>query len=470
MKPKNLVIFHLESVAWQTLNAFPEAFPNLNRLLSTARVFRSHFSAATSTQMVVAYLLHANDFELDPAIGLPLGPAAQSRVAQNNPSLFATLQDAGYSAAFLCVTALQAKTMLPLLAASLPPRWHTSDYAELFGKFEALTAAAPFAIYFWNLVTHVEHATALAQYSDRIDELVGGACAVADDVLGTLLRTLERKNLLDDTTIVVFGDHGDDYWTHGFKKGLLHGAEPYSHVVHTPLLIRDASLAAGYSHRLASTIDLAPTCLDLLGIPAALPFAHSGQSLLGGATRDVAFSQNFAGRQPDNPDSDIRKSFSVNDRTYSLLASSRGLELFNHRLDPTNHWNLLHFFDLDGDGQLVLRTPPGFCHPHFATGLRHMLGEEKAIGRDFVRLRTALEAHLRDKRAFIAERASTQDDVLDPACFRTLNRHDRDRFFAVANESAATSLEKPVQRRRARSLLSDIGSRLWHRAGHGRRG
>lgn len=470
MKPKNLVIFHLESVAWQTLNAFPEAFPNLNRLLPTARVFRSYFSSATSTQMVVAYLLHANDFELDTAIGLPQGPAARSLAAQNNPSLFATLQDAGYRAAFLCVTALQAKTMLPLLAASLPPTWHTSDYAELFGKFEALTAAAPFAIYLWNLVTHIEHATALAHHCDRIEELVGGGCAVADHVLGTLLRTLERKNLLDDTTIVVFGDHGDDYWTHGFKKGLLHGAEPYTHVVHTPLLIRDASLAAGSSHRLASTIDLAPTCLDLLDIPTPLPFAHSGRSLLDGAPRDVAFSQNFTGRQPDNSDSDIRKSFSVNDRTYSLLASSRGLELFNHRLDPTNHWNLLHFFDLDGDGRLILSAPPGFCHPHFATGLRPMLGEEKAIGRDFVRLRTALEAHLRDKRAFIAERAAAQDDILDPACFRTLNRHDRDRFFAVAHEPVARSSATPVQRERGRSLLSDIGRRLWRGAGNGRRG
>ena len=62
---KNLLIIHLESVSWQTLNAFPESFPNLLRIMPNTRRFRSYFSSATSTQMAMTSLLHANGFELD---------------------------------------------------------------------------------------------------------------------------------------------------------------------------------------------------------------------------------------------------------------------------------------------------------------------------------------------------------------------------------------------------------------------
>jgi membrane-anchored protein YejM (alkaline phosphatase superfamily) len=164
LKRKNLVIIHLESIAWQTLSAFPEAFPNLNRVMPTARVFRWYFSSSTSTQMVLAYLFHGNDFELDAATGL-------AKPAGNNPSLFTILQAAGYQTEFLCLTARRAKTMLPLFADTLAPVWSTNDFGELLQKFEKLTATPPFGIYIWNLVSHIEHALALAPYAGGVDDL-----------------------------------------------------------------------------------------------------------------------------------------------------------------------------------------------------------------------------------------------------------------------------------------------------------
>ena len=42
-----------------------------------------------------------------------------------------------------------------------------------------------------------------------------------------MLGILGRKGLLDNTTVVMFGDHGDDFWTHGFKGlSLIHISEP----------------------------------------------------------------------------------------------------------------------------------------------------------------------------------------------------------------------------------------------------
>lgn len=431
MKQKNLVMFHLESIAWQQLQAFPEAFPNLTRFMPSARIYRSYFASATSTQMVLAYLCHGNDFELDAATGL-------SKPAANNPSLFSTLQAEGYRTEFLCVSAQPSKPMLPLLAATVPPVWSTNDFSALLEKFDDATATAPFAIYVWNLVTHIEHAFALAPHAEGLDDLVGGACAVADHALGAMLDMLERKNLTGETTIVIYGDHGDDYWTHGFKKGLLHGVEPHTQIVHAPMLIQDRSLPAGNDHGMASTIDLAPTLLDLLGIEAPLPFPESGQSLLHPERRRYAFSQNFTANQPDATEMDIRKAFSVHDRSHTLMVSSRGLELFNHRLDPTNHCNLLHFFEMDPGGNIVLQPPAG-ARPHFALAMPHMLGLDGTISDDFRNLRAELKKWVGQKQAYVAERTAGPLHTLDPACLDTINRRGRSAFFGPEPVSSDVS-------------------------------
>lgn len=420
---RNLVLIHLESIAWQTVHAFPEAFSNLRRLMPFARVFRSHFASATSTQMVIGALAHANDCEFDtrPALDRP---------AQNNPSLFAILADAGYRTRFLCATAVPQARMLPLLADSLPPITATDDYADLLGQFREATADGPFAVYVWNLVTHVEHAYALADHAHGPDDLVGGACAVADHVLGELLAILDRNGRAADTTLVVFGDHGDDYWTHGFKNGQLHGVEPYTPLVHGPLLIRDPALPPGEDHRLASTIDIAPTCLDLLGLPASLPFPRSGVSLLADARPACVFAQNYTACQPDEPAGRVRKAFAAIDQSHTLIASSRGLEFFNHRLDPGNHCNLLHFFELARDGGLTWTLPPVSLHSHFATSMRRMIIADGTVERDFRRLRRALAGHLDRKSAHVRERAPDAAAAVGTVRLDRLCRSGREAFFA----------------------------------------
>lgn len=423
MTRKNLVFVHLESIARQAVAAFPEAFPNLDRFARQARSFPAYISSATSTQMALTYLLHGNDFEMDAAAGLSQPPAA------NNPSLFTTLAVAGYRTEMLCLSAFPGKRMLPLLAGSVPPVAATHDFAALLQRFEAAVAEPPFAIYVWNLVSHIEHAMGLAPLVRGVTDLVAGAFAVADHALGAILDVLDRRGRADDTTVIVFGDHGEDYWTHGFKRGLLHGAEPYTHVVNCPLLIRDAALAAGTDRRVASTIDLAPTALALLGVPAAMPFAFSGRSLLQGSRREHAFSQNYTASQPDAAILDVRRAFSVTDDVHTLLVSGRGLELFNHRLDPTNHCNLLHFFDLDADGGLIPRRPQGWLHSHFATAAWPML-EGRGETRDaFATLRRALRQHLADKVAYVTAQGPAAQ-LPDLSAFDRIDRHGRDAFFA----------------------------------------
>ena len=450
---KNLLIIHLESISWQTLNAFPESFPNLLRIMPNTRRFRSYFSSATSTQMAMTSLLHANSFELDAAPGL-------ARPAANNPSLFSILDSRGYRSEFLAVSAFRVGTMMPLLAGSLPPAWTTSDFGELLAKFEAAITQRPFAIYVWNLVTHIGHAIALESFSDSIDDMVSGACAVADRIVGELFGLLERHGVLDETVVVMYGDHGDDYWTHGFKRGVMHGAEPYSHVTHAPLFIRDPALPAADDYRMASTIDLGPTCLDLVKAPAALPFSETGISLAFGGEHAVCFSQNFTANQPDAPERDVRKAFCVYDKSYALMVSSRGLELFNRKLDPTNHCNLLHLFKLV-DGELVLRVPGKHIGIHLATLLEHMTSGERAVSWRFKKLQSELREHVAKKNRYVAEHARPPHEVLDLSALDKINRHGRHAYFAALGDADPPRASAAARTRRGtRTVLRGIKDAL----------
>ena len=408
---KNLLVLHLESITRQRLDAFASSFPNTRRLMQQGRVYDRFFSSATSTLMVVSYLFHGNDFEFDAATEFE-----GMRPAANNRHLFSLLQERGWSAELVCLNGFHTNrsTTFSAWAGDLPPVWGTNDFPTLFARFDQLTDTTPFAIYVWDLITHIEHSLALAPYAAGYTDQVRRACKVADDAVGVFLATLERKGLLDKTTVVVYGDHGDDYWTHGFKGGMVHATEPYSQITWAPLAIRDPALRPGIDERLASTIDIAPTCLELLGVDHRLAFAPSGQSLLGNPVETV-FAQNFTASQPDSREWGIAKAFAVTDDSYVLLASSRGLELYAYHLDPGNHCNLLHFFDVAADGRLALRARPGSAG-HFRAALLENPRAAAHIAARFAALREKLATRIAAKRAFAAARGVDPASTLDPAC------------------------------------------------------
>ncbi len=90
-----------------------------------------------------------------------------------------------------------------------------------------------------------------------------GAISFIDHGIGRILKQLEDLGVRDDTIIAFTSDHGDMMGDHNlFVKGFMH----YRGTLQVPLLIDVPELAAGRTSRLASSIDLAPTFLDLCGL------------------------------------------------------------------------------------------------------------------------------------------------------------------------------------------------------------
>ena len=435
---KNLVVLHLESLSRQRLAAFAPVLPHTMRLMQEAVVFDNFFASATSTLMVTGYLFHGNDFEYDTSSAftgmLPAG---------NNPNLFSILQEHGYHANLICLNGYEHVRPIELRSwtGGLPPIWGTHDFPSLFARFDELTDAAPFAIHVWNLITHIEHSLAVSPHASGLTDQFRRAWAIADDAIGHLRAILERKGLLENTTIVLNGDHGDDPWTHGFRGGLTHGTAPYTDIIWTPFAIRDPGLAPATVDRIARTIDIAPTCLALLGVEAKLPFPHSGIDLFHDAS-EFAYSQNFTANQPDNPRNGNAKTFSITDRDHTLLASSRGLEFYAHRLDPGNHCNLLHLFELDKTGRPVLLPQPGAA-AHYKAGWQDNPTSAEGLANDFLHLKRALAARVAAKRAYIIERGVAPLHALDPARLDIANSEGRDAFYRRAPTPGAAPAAMP---------------------------
>lgn len=93
-----------------------------------------------------------------------------------------------------------------------------------------------------------------------------GEIAYTDAALGRLLAGLESSGSLDNTIVVLTADHGESLGEHGEAT---HGIFIYDATIHVPLILAHPSLIPG-GRTVGSPVglaDLAPTILDLLGIP-----------------------------------------------------------------------------------------------------------------------------------------------------------------------------------------------------------
>jgi arylsulfatase A-like enzyme/glycosyltransferase involved in cell wall biosynthesis len=113
---------------------------------------------------------------------------------------------------------------------------------------------------------------------DQIIDLYDGCVAEFDDEVGRMLTHLETCGLADNTIVVVYSDHGMEFFEHdtwGQGNSAVGEASP-----RIPLVIRDPRLAPrGQVDTVVRSIDLAPTLLELVDAPPAA--GMDGVSLAG---------------------------------------------------------------------------------------------------------------------------------------------------------------------------------------------
>ncbi len=102
----------------------------------------------------------------------------------------------------------------------------------------------------------------LSRYSGRPYD---GEIAYMDSSVGKLLDKIKALGLAEKTIVVVTGDHGEGLGQH---SEITHAMFVYNSTQHVPFLIHVPGGSSGRVKSVVRHIDLAPTILDLLGIPA----------------------------------------------------------------------------------------------------------------------------------------------------------------------------------------------------------
>jgi choline-sulfatase len=100
---------------------------------------------------------------------------------------------------------------------------------------------------------------------DRYD----GEVTFTDQAVGKLLEFIASKPWAGRTIVIVTSDHGEEFGEHNMSR---HGFEVWNTLVHVPLMIQAPGATARRIDVPRSDVDLAPTILELYGLPAEPTF------------------------------------------------------------------------------------------------------------------------------------------------------------------------------------------------------
>ncbi len=165
------------------------------------------------------------------------------------------------------------------------------------------------------------------------------AITAADAVVGRFVRYLKAHQLYDQSTILLFSDHGEGLGDHGEQE---HGLFIYNEAIHVPLIVKPAD-GGGAGRRVADVVQLAditPTVLDLVKAPQ--PGNLRGRSLkplVEGNTESVparVYSESLYGHNRFG----WTELESITDGQYQYIRAPHE-EIYDLKRDPREHENLL---------------------------------------------------------------------------------------------------------------------------------
>jgi arylsulfatase len=317
--PPNILLILVDTLRADHLGTYGyplETSPEIDRFAAENRVFRYAVSPAPWTSPAVASIFTG----LYPAAHGVLQHVSSTKmpndaISPDLATLAELLRDAGYATAGVTANAWVSE-----------PR----GYAQGFDRFESMdhenasvvneTARAlldalrkrrqPFFLYVHYMDPHppyepppdlVRRFRAAMQgrgWSPRprllnLIALYDAEIHLVDRGIGSFFSYLRKLGLYDEMVIAVTADHGEQF----FERGALgHGEHLHNEETHVPLILKGPGLT-GEVDTTVSTIDLAPTLLELAGVEA--PNGIQGVSLLSQLSqreRRGVFSEGTVGR------------------------------------------------------------------------------------------------------------------------------------------------------------------------------
>ena len=303
---RNVVIVVLESTGAQYLRSYgasDDPMPTLTALAGHAVQFDTAYAAYPESVKGLFAVLCSRHPAVDVSVLVHAGAACDP--------LAGVLAAAGYQSAlfhsgrfgYLGMDAIVARQQFDVhedagaIGGAVESSFGIDEASTVSRMLEWLDArdpARPFLLAYLPIAGHHPYVSPEPLFFQGSGTLVAykNALRHADDSLSALLGGLRERGLMDETVLVVFGDHGEAFGQHPGNVG--HTLFIFEENVRVPLLISAPGLTDGAirSTRTASVIDVAPSILDVLGLP--VPDSYEGLSLLQGPDPLALFVTDYA--------------------------------------------------------------------------------------------------------------------------------------------------------------------------------
>jgi arylsulfatase A-like enzyme len=170
-------------------------------------------------------------------------------------------------------------------------------------------------------------------WADNLQRFRLRSLRAVEEQIAEVLRALDETQRLENTYVIFTSDHG---LLMGQQRAVVRKGNAYEESIGVPLVVRGPGVPAGRTDAFASTIDLAPTLLELAGVP--LPDSIDGRSL-------VPF---LRGRPPSSWRAEVLvDNFGIGHshtlRTAEWMLNHQDteeFELYDMRADPSQVYNL----------------------------------------------------------------------------------------------------------------------------------
>lgn len=348
---RNILFIHLESLSNYIYRLHPELFPNLREYEAKSLSFSKYFSTATSTLMVVADILYGQLQQYE-------GCKSLVDVLDDYPSRQSWLDEMkakGYNAqALICHCGddqieAEKRHMVGFDVQMTIRQNHKEHLDDIRQVIENDT---PFALIVCNHTANIAYQKLIPDaWADSGLDRWSKGYQFMDNYVKDIVDMVEQNGKLKDTTIIFYGDHGDEIFSHGLHMGLTHAFEPFADIIHTPMWICDSRLdEVKMIDNLVDATDLR----DLANALLAYPEPNLKWDKLNIKKREYTVARGAYAAQPVREDS-FNKGYSITDGNFIMIVTSKGLELYDIRMDEGCHNNLLRFFRYD-NGILSLDT------------------------------------------------------------------------------------------------------------------
>ena len=332
---KNLVMIHLESLDYRLFMNYPDLFREVHKVRRDGLFFDHYYSTATSTLMVIGDIVYGGKEQYDACTSLSDVPEDYFY----KESIFDELKRKGYKTGLFIYPdgGDRESAEMRHIAGFQNEMVLRPDYNQFLDSIKLLINNEPFAIMACNYISNIS----INDYTDQKNVLSGTdrwkrGYIWLDKYVGDVLNLLKAKNQLNNTCVILYGDHGDDFWGHGMHGGLTHAIEPFASLIHTPMIILDKDIGKGIDKSLFCATDLRQKISKILG--------------LGNVEKDIqntyVIARSSYAAQPVRKDT-FNKAYSITDGKFLMLVSNDGLELYDMEMDFQCTFNFLELFLFD---------------------------------------------------------------------------------------------------------------------------